>query len=104
LALRDFVALNAFELEVSKLGLSYEPEFELIRVWALGLQGFFKEAIFKADKFLDSQGKQISHAQPSENVLAQNGKPPHPGHRKEAKNRPWTFFLYRVVLSFSAQP
>lgn len=59
LVLRDFVALNAFELELSKLGLSDQPEFELIRVWALGLQGFFKEAIFKADKFLESQGKQI---------------------------------------------
>ncbi len=42
-----------------------------------------------------------NRTQPSENVLAQYGKPLHPGHRKEAMNRPWPSSIMSLFPALS---
>ncbi len=64
IALRDFSGLTDFEEKICALNINMQPEFELIRIWILGIQGKTQEAILKADIFLKSQGPQIHDLHP----------------------------------------
>jgi len=64
ISLRDFDGLASLEHRVTQLKISGLPEFDLIRVWALGIQGKTQDAILKANDFLSSQGNHIHSLHP----------------------------------------
>ncbi len=72
LAMRDFAALKKVEEKINLLGAQEMPEFKLIQIWVLGIQGRPNDSLKLTSAFLDTQNTNIHRLHPD--FLMANGR------------------------------